>query len=146
MPFALIKKELSKISWDILKHYCVNTCRKTESIPATVAVIQTFGDFLGFNPHMHILASDGCFGEDGFFYASPIRIDTSSLEELFIYRVFKMLLSKGLITGRVIELILSWRHSGFGFYCGDRISPGEARSTSKPCKIYYKGVIFLRRG
>jgi len=77
---------------------------------------------------MYILASDGCFGKDGFFYASPIRIDTSSLEELFIYRVYKMLLSKGLITERVIELILSWRHSGFGLYCGNRISPSEARS------------------
>ena len=46
----------------------------------------------------------------GFFYASPISIDTSSIEELFIYRVFKMLLKKGLITERVIELMLSWRH------------------------------------
>jgi len=77
---------------------------------------------------MHILASDGCFGEDGFFYASPIRIDNSNLEELFIYRVFKMLLKKGLITDRVVDLILSWRHSGFGLYCGERINPGEERS------------------
>ncbi len=109
-------KELSKISWEILKHYYQNTCRKTGGIPAAVAVIQTLGDFLGFNPHMHILASDRCFGYDGFFYASPIRINTSSLEELFIYRVFKMLLVKGLITERLVELILYWRHSGFEYY------------------------------
>ncbi|MBU4450104.1 MAG: transposase [Actinobacteria bacterium] len=42
--------------------------KKTESSPAAVAVIQTFGDYLSFNPHMHILAADGCFSEDGFFY------------------------------------------------------------------------------
>ena len=121
-------KELSKISWEVLKHYYQNTCRTSEGMPAAVAVIQTFGDFLRFNPHVHILASDGCFEKDGFFYASPISIDISSLKELFIYRVFKMLLKKGLITDRVVELILSWRHSGFGLYCGNRISPSETRS------------------
>jgi len=42
-----------------------------------------------------------------------MNIDTSNLKELFIYRVFKMLLKKGLITERVIELMLSWRHLRF---------------------------------
>jgi len=77
---------------------------------------------------MHILAADGCFSEDGFFYASPINIDTVSFEKLFIYKIFKMLLKKGIITERTIELILSWRHSGFGIYCGDRITPSQTIS------------------
>ncbi len=78
---------------------------------------------------MHILAADGCFGQDGFFYAPSINIDTASLEKLFIHKIFKMLLAKGLITGKVVELISSWAHSGFGTYCGKRIYPKEARST-----------------
>jgi len=32
-------KELSKISWDILKHYYINTCKRDDGIPAAVAVI-----------------------------------------------------------------------------------------------------------
>ncbi|MBC8387689.1 MAG: transposase [Actinobacteria bacterium] len=40
-----------------------------------------------------------------------------------------MLLKKGLIIERVVELIFSWRHSGFGVYCGKRINPKGARST-----------------
>jgi len=122
-------KELSKISWEIIKDYYKSTCRKDEGNPAAVAVIQTFGDYLSFNPHMHILVADGCFGGDGFFYASSINIDTASLEKLFIHKIFKMLMSKGLITERVVALISSWRHSGFGVYCGKRINPKEARST-----------------
>jgi len=94
-----------------------------------VAVIQTFGDYLAFNPHMHILAVDGCFGNDGFFYAPAINIDTATLEKLFIHKIFKMLLKKGFITDRTVELICSWSHSGFGVYCGKRINPKEARST-----------------
>ena len=57
---------------------------------------------------MHTLAADGCFGKDGYFYGSPINIDTESLEKLFIHKIFKMLLSKGLISERIIKLILSW--------------------------------------
>ncbi len=78
---------------------------------------------------MHILAADGCFGKDGFFYAPSINIDNASLEKLFIHKIFKMLLSKGFITERVVELISSWRHSGFGVYCGKRIYPKDTRST-----------------
>jgi len=78
---------------------------------------------------MHILAADGCFGGDGFFYAPSINIDTASLEKLFIHKIFKMLLAKGLVTERVVELISSWRHTGFGAYCGKKINPKEARST-----------------
>ena len=122
-------KELSKISWEVIRDYYKNTCRKAEGNPAAAAVIQTFGDFLSFNPHMHILAADGCFGGDGFFYSPSINIDTTSLEKLFIHKIFKMLLAKGLITERLVELISSWRHSGFGVYCGKRINPNNTRST-----------------
>ena len=122
-------KELSKISWEVIKDYYNSTCRKVESNPTAVAVIQTFGDYLAFNPHMHILAADGCFGNDGFFYAPAINIDTATLEKLFIHKIFKILLKKGFITDRTVELICSWSHSGFGVYCGKRINPKEARST-----------------
>jgi hypothetical protein len=34
--------------------------------------VQTFGDFLGFNPHCHILVTDGCFyGYKSMFRVSP---------------------------------------------------------------------------
>lgn len=122
-------KELSKISWEVIKDYYKSTCRKAEGNPAAVAVIQTFGDYLSFNPHMHILAADGCFGNDVFFYSPAINIETAILEKLFIHRIFKILLAKGLIGQRTIDLISSWRHSGFGVYCRKRINPKEARST-----------------
>jgi hypothetical protein len=73
-------------------------------------------NFLSFNPHVHILAADGCFSDDGFFYVPSINIDTGSIEKLFIHKIFKLLLKKGLITERVVELISSWRHTGFSTY------------------------------
>ena len=136
-------KELSRISWEVIKDYYKSTCRK-EGTPAAVAVIQTFGDYLSFNPHMHILAADGCFGDDGFFYA-PSVIDTASLEKLFIYKIFKMLLSKSLIGQRTIELILSWKHSGFAVYCGNRIYPKEASSTENMARYIIRASFSQER-
>jgi len=121
-------KELSRISWEVIGNYYSSTCKKDGASPAAVAVIQTFGNYLYFNPHMHILAADGCFGNEGFFYVPSISIDTASLEKLFVHKIFKMLLKKGLISERVVNLISSWAHSGFSVYCGKRINPKDARS------------------
>jgi hypothetical protein len=40
-------------------------------IPGAVIAIQTFGDFLGFNPHWHVLVTDGCFYGRGMFRVAP---------------------------------------------------------------------------
>jgi len=36
-----------------------------------------------------------------------------------------MLLSKGKITQDLVNMLVSWRHSGFNVFCGRRIQPGE---------------------
>jgi len=83
---------------------------------------------LGYNPHLHILAADGGFGGSGIFYASTVNLDASTLEPLFRHKILSMLKKKGLIGDRVIELIHSWRHSGFNVYCSERIYPRLAQS------------------
>jgi hypothetical protein len=67
------------------------------SISGAVIAIQTFGDFLGLNPHCHVLVTDGCFYERGMFrVAAPV--DLKKLEVIFRHKVFKMLLVIGRIT------------------------------------------------
>jgi len=78
--------ETSRISWETTKDYYVKTCRKEGANPAAVTVIQTFGDFLSFNPRINILAADGRFSSDGFFYVLSSSIDVDSIEKLFINR------------------------------------------------------------
>lgn len=62
------------------------------------------------------------------FYASNIDINAEELEPLFKHKVLSMLKKKGLITEATIELISSWRHSGFSVYCGERIYPRSTQS------------------
>ncbi len=60
-------------------------------MPGAVITIQTFGDFLGFNPHCHILCTDGCFYGKGMFRVAP-PFKLKDLEAIFQHKIFKMLL------------------------------------------------------
>ena len=48
-----------------------------------------------------------------------------NLEEAFRYEVLKMLKKEGKINDAIIENMLSWHHSGFNVYIGDRIEPDD---------------------
>ena len=97
---------------------------ETQLMPAVIAM-QTFGDFLGYNPHAHILVTDGCFyGNKGMFRVAP-PLELKKLEAVFQHKVLRMLLSKGKITEEMIRMLSTWRHSGFHVFCGNRISPDD---------------------
>lgn len=71
--------------------------------------LQSFGDFLGYNPHLHILCSDGCFYGNGMFRDAPC-FETRCLEEVFGHKVFKVLRSNGKITEDLAAMLMGWRH------------------------------------
>ena len=90
--------------------------------PGAVIAVQTFGDFLNFHPHQHIIASDGCFDGNGDFITG-LNPDSDELEQAIRWEVLKMLKAEGKINDLVIENMLSWYNSGFNVYCGTVISP-----------------------
>jgi hypothetical protein len=104
-----LHSDLSRCGWEALKLYFKRAVSGKEAVPGAVIAIQNFGDFLGFNPHLHVLISDGCFHENGMFYVTS-HIDTGLLEQIFRHMVLKMLLSKGKISQDVIKKIL--KHIG----------------------------------
>ena len=118
-------KELARIAWGLLGLYYKNSVSKEDTKPAAISSIQTFGDLLGFNPHLHMLCTDGCFGAGG---TANIDLNAESLEPLFRHKILSMLKKRGLITEATIKLILSWHHSGFNVYCTGRIYPGCTQS------------------
>jgi hypothetical protein len=118
---------LSRCGWETLKVFFQEAFTEDGAVPGAIVAIQSFGDFLGFNPHLHILCSDGCFYGEGAFRVSP-RYDTKPMEEIFKHKLFKFLLSKGKITQELIDLHSTWRHSGFNVFCGERIQPGDEKA------------------
>lgn len=70
----------------------VKKLEENKPILGSVIAIQAFGDFLGFNPHCHILATNGCFsGSKGMFRDTP-PFKLKRLEVIFRHKVFRMLL------------------------------------------------------
>lgn len=113
--------DLSRCAWKSLKIFIQNSVPEFNPIPGAVIAIQTFGDFLGFNSHCHILLTDGCFyGEKGIFPVAP-PLELKKLETIFRHKVLRMLLKKGKITKEMIAMLSTWRHSGLHVFCGNRI-------------------------
>jgi hypothetical protein len=107
---------LSRCGWESLKVFFQETLPEEAAVPGAVVAIQSFGDFLGFNPHLHILYSDGCFYGEGLFRVAHRFDPTKPLEEIFRHKVFKMLLSKGKMTEDLVDMLMKWRHAGFNVF------------------------------
>lgn len=90
---------------------------------------------LNFNPHTHCLVSDGCFSKDGSFYPIP-DADTQKMMELFRHKVFKMLLEEEKITERQIEILLSWKNTGFSVYRGEKVDSEDKKGREKNIKLH----------
>jgi len=96
---------LSRCARESLKIFIQEAVPEKEPVPGTVIAIQTFGDFLGFNPHCHILLTDGCFyGDKGMFRVAP-PLELKKLEAIFRHKVFKMLLKRGKITEEMVKTL-----------------------------------------
>ena len=87
--------DLSRCGWESLKAFFQETLPvedpvlggEEDTVPGAVIAIQSFGDFLQFHPHLHVLCSDGCFYGEGMFRVAP-RFETKQLEEVFRHKVF----------------------------------------------------------
>jgi hypothetical protein len=54
-------------------------------------------------------------------FTRDLQVILEDLEEIFQYEVLKMLKKEGKINDAIIQNMLSWRHSGFHVYIGDKI-------------------------
>jgi len=116
--------KLSRCAWKVLKTYLAQGSVCNKASPGAVVAVHTFGEFQRFNPHLHVIATDGCFSDIGIFNIAPTA-KTADVQELFRHEVFKMLKAEGKITDAVIENMMAWRHSGFNVYCGPTIWPDD---------------------
>jgi hypothetical protein len=145
--------DLCRCAVRALLHY-LRAATGSELMPGIIAVIQTSGRKLNYHPHLHLLITDGGVDEDGAFQKVS-GFDDKMLAELFSREVFALLLHEGLITLKVVEKILSWRHSGFNVRSKIR---ARSRINSHFCipsshylwpflsiKILNRGPITLRR-
>jgi len=67
------------------------------------------------------------------------------LRELFQVEVFRFLRERGLLSSERIELIRSWRHSGFDVFVGQPIAPDDRRALEHVARYLLRAPVSLER-
>lgn len=124
MAHRRLLAELSRRAWKVLSQYLKAGVSYADATPGGVIAVQTFGDFQNFNPHLHIIATDGCFYGNDMFIRGPAPVP-ADLENAFRREIFKLLKKEGMITNFIIDNMMGWHHSGFNVYCGKTLWPGN---------------------
>jgi len=93
-----------------------------EGDTGAVLVMQTAGDSLNFNPHVHGIMAAGVFTDRGFV---PVKWDQERLTELLAHKVLTALRDKGLLSPEQAQQIMSQVHTGFSVWVGEEISPDD---------------------
>jgi hypothetical protein len=55
----------------VLSTYLKQPVPFDDAVPGAAIAVHTFGDFQQFNPHLHLIAPDGCFSGSGMFSKGP---------------------------------------------------------------------------
>ncbi len=93
--------------------------------PGFILFVQTFGDLVNFNPHVHALVADGVFETSGRFVPLP-PIPEPLLAERMRRAVLGLLVRREAIDPALAGQMLSWRHSGFSVHNRVRVVAGDA--------------------
>ena len=117
-------KDLCRIAHECIRDVMRTALDQPEGMPGIVMVIHTFGEYLDFHPHLHLLMADGLFLRDERFLVLPDN-GVDAVEELFRAKLITFLTGKGLLPPERARMLKSWKHSGFNVHRSRRIMPDE---------------------
>jgi hypothetical protein len=107
--------------------------------------LHTFGEYLDFHPHVHALVADGLFlreaqssapgvpaapaaaGPPGAAFLPLPETPLKALEQLFRAKVINLLVEEKLLPVERVQVLYSWKHSGFNLHAGELVPP-EAKA------------------
>jgi hypothetical protein len=137
--------ELSRAAAETAKELLAAAAGEEEGFRSgIVSVVQTFGDRANFHPHVHALVTRGGWTSSGEWIPVPY-VDEGAAEELFRHKVLGMLRRRGLLSEERIELLLSWRRSGFSVHNRVYAHPGDGRDFEALVRYMMRSPISLSR-
>ena len=112
---------------------------------AAIAAVHTFGDYLVFHPHLHVLAACGLFDREGAFHCLPDE-SPAPIIELFRHRFLQALREAKLISPRRLADLLSWQHSGFHIDAGaEPVAPGDTEGRKRLAEYLLRHPFSLQK-
>ena len=137
--------DLSRMAWASTREFMQETLNRN-GVPGGIQQIQTHGNVLNANAHVHSLVTDGLFEENGVFYCMPEYTGKARqcLQKIFEKKVYDFALKNRIAIEETIERIKSWTHSGFSVYAGERIywSRGDKKENNLRHVIRYMNKSF----
>ncbi len=147
-PYFLFHRELlgelARLAYETVREMMAAGAGESEARPGMVAVIQTFGSSLKWNPHIHAIVSRGLFLDDGSWPPIPY-VDSHKAELVFRHQVLRLLRDRELITQERIDLLLSWRNSGFGVHNRTTFYPTDSEGLEKLACYFMRRPVNLSR-
>ena len=147
-PYFMYRRELLgdlvRLSYDTIHELLSEAAGDHKARPGVVAVAQTFGSVLNVHPHAHCLASRGVWDEQGQWLPVPY-IDTNAAEKLFAHKIFRLLKSKDLLSDERINLLLSFRNSGFSVDTSPTVWPQDTQGLERLCRYLLRCPVSLSR-
>lgn len=104
--------KLCRLAYETIRDGLRQACRDQEGEPGFVGAVQTFGDLINWNSHVHAIVSEGLFKRDGFFIR-VVKVDMERCTAAWRERVFDLLLREEKIDENVVRSMRAWPHSGF---------------------------------
>ena len=147
-PYFLFHRELlgrlCHAGWQVVRELMATAVGDPSFQPGMVAVVQTAGDLLTWHPHVHALASRGGWDRHGRWTPVPF-VDPTAAERLFRHRVIALLRAEGLLSQERIELLLSWRHSGFSAHNATTVAAGDTTSIERLARYLLRAPVAVER-
>jgi hypothetical protein len=136
---------LFQTATDCLRDYFRTRLNLPKGRLAAAAALHTFGDYLVFHPHLHILTADGLFDEEGRFHCMPTE-DLTWLTDLFRARFLHALHSAKLISQAKLADLLSWKHSGFHVHADDApVGPRDLKGRQRLAEYLLRAPFSLQK-
>jgi len=107
--------------------------------------VSWFEHIMSTAAHLHAVTSLGVFDPEGNFHPAGEEINFSPLVEIFRERTLKMFLARGKINPQRVELLRSWRHSGFAVHSDRRVEAADRSGLESLLEYMERPAVSLDR-
>ncbi len=112
--------------------------------PGFMLYVQTFGDLVTFNPHIHALVADGVFYPSGSFRVLP-PIPEDALREALRHRILDFLCDNAGLDSKLAERMRLWQHSGFSVHNRIRVKTNDAEGRKQLARYMIRNPFALEK-
>jgi Putative transposase/Transposase zinc-binding domain len=136
--------DLARLAYETLQELMAEAVDDQQARPGVVAVPQTFGSLINPHPHVHCLASRGVWHPNGHWTPVPY-IDLHATEKLWAHKILRLLQQKGLLSDERIELLASFRNSGFSVDATPTVWPSDLTGIERIGRYLLRCPLSLER-